>query len=171
MRGLIVPEHGQCQFCLSAGGCHDADAQSLSNEQLVPIGEGSYISDAQQMTVAAASQHWQAAHPEWAPSTRSRNLGILKRQVLPRWGGTPLADVRREDVQAWVNNMPGSVGTRKRVHEDLSGILTWAVDAGRLQRNVVLGMKWSTASSRGPRQRRALTVVDAFALIGAHPEH
>ena len=147
-------------------------AQAFLDEQLVRIGTGNYITRAQQITVAEAAELWKASHPEWAPSTRERNLGILERHVLPKWGATTLGDVRREHVQAWVNSMPGTVGNRKRVHQVLSGILSWAVEAGRLQRNVVLRMRWDTATtSRATKRRQALTVVDADALVAAHPEH
>ncbi|MGA4777997.1 tyrosine-type recombinase/integrase [Cellulosimicrobium sp. AB352] len=121
------------------------------------------------ITIAQAAKHWEAAQPDWAPSTRARNLSILERLVLPRWGTTKLGDIRREDVQTWVNELPGPVGNRKRAHQVLSSILTWAVEAGRLHHNPTRRMRWAKSPTTRPGQ--ALTITEVDALIAAHPPH
>ncbi len=68
---------------------------------------GSYVDPvAGRVTVADWSARWLAAQSHLKPSTHARYAGILARQVVPRWGTTPLTAVRHADVAAWVSDLP-----------------------------------------------------------------
>lgn len=130
---------------------------------------GAYITrDRGAITLAAMAQEWTVAHPEWSHSTRTRNESILRRHVLPRWGGLPLDVIREEDVQAWVNALPGAVGTRRRIHQVLSGVLTLAVQRKRLTVNPAARVAFPASDAR---QMRPLTVREVDIFVAAHPPY
>lgn len=151
------------------------DNKGAAEEHLAAVADdvrtGSYITKARETTLAEAAELWKAAHEDWADSTRSRNVSILDKHVLPRWGQWPVAQIRREDVQAWVNGLPGPVNTRKRIHQVLSGILTWCVENDRLARNPALRLRFKKATGKATKKRHALPIVDADELVAAHSEH
>jgi len=130
---------------------------------------GTYITrDSGAITVRAMSERWVEAHPDWAASTRARNLDILRSQVLPRWGDVRLDEVTNEDVQAWVNAMTCATNTTKRHHQVLSGILTLAVKRKRLPYNAALGVAFPAADGR---PMIALTIPQVDAFVAAHPHY
>lgn len=130
---------------------------------------GTYITrDRGAVTVAAMSAEWTASHPEWSVSTRARNESILRRHVLPRWGSVALDMVREEDVQAWVNQLPGAVGTRRRIHQVLSGVLTLAVRRKRLPANPAAGAVFPPSDAK---RMRPMTVREVDAFVAAHPSY
>ena len=61
---------------------------------------GAYLDpQAGQMKVAAWSEKWIAAQGHLKPSTRTRYRGLLKVQILPKWGRRSLHDVDFLEVQ------------------------------------------------------------------------
>ncbi len=119
------------------------------------------------ITVREAAGEWQVDHPDWAPSTRARNLDILRVHVLPAWGDTPLEAVTGETVQEWANGLSGSPSGARRIHQVLSGILTTAVKRKRIPVNPALDTKFATHSRRQPI---ALSVRELDAFVAAHPQ-
>lgn len=129
---------------------------------------GSYITvESRNLTITRLADDWVKAHPDWAPSTRVRNLDILRVHVLPRWGDTTLGDVTEEAVQDWVNDMTVTPGTMRRHHQVLSGILTLAVRRKKTPANVALHVTFPTGKTR---KMTALTVREVDAFVAAHPE-
>ena len=56
--------------------------------------------------------------------------------IKPRWGNVPLAQLRHENVQEWVSSFTLASATVRKNHRVLSMILSYAVKAGRLNKNV-----------------------------------
>jgi len=115
---------------------------------------GCYVDPvAGRVDVAAWSARWLAAQGHLKPSTRARYAGILARQVVPRWGTTPLAAVRHADVAAWVSDLPLAPATVRYVHRVFSLVLDLAVRDGRLAVNPAVGVRLPRAQ---PAEKRFL---------------
>src|SRR5581483_8890954 len=67
---------------------------------------GSYV-DPRRAAVAIKdwSRQWLAAQNHLRPSTRARYEGILKKQIIPRWGDVKLSAVSHAEVTAWINEL------------------------------------------------------------------
>ena len=128
---------------------------------------GTYTGARGAITVADMAVEWRAAHQDWSASTTRRNLDILDGHVLPRWGRERLDAIRAEDVQAWVNAMTVASGTRRRIHQVLSGILTLAVTRHRIGINPAIGVTFPKTASR---RQEILTVPEVDAFVAAHPD-
>ncbi len=106
------------------------------------------------------------------PSTFARYEGILRKQILPRWGSVALANVSHADVQAWVTSLSKeySPATVQKVHNVLSLVLEMAVKDGRLSRNVVQGVNLPRV---GRHEHLYLTheAVEALANQCGFPDH
>lgn len=60
--------------------------------------------DAETITWGQWEPRWQAAR-KVAVSTARHDEGRLRLYVRPRWGGVPLVEITRHDVQAWVTSL------------------------------------------------------------------
>ncbi|WP_143063478.1 tyrosine-type recombinase/integrase [Corynebacterium cystitidis] len=54
---------------------------------------------------SAWAQTWQLVRPHRAAATHTRQDGILAKYVLPRWGATPVSEIRRSAVRAWAKEL------------------------------------------------------------------
>jgi integrase len=81
---------------------------------------------------------WWATTMHLRPSSRSRNEGILRNQLVPRFGDRPLISIRPTDVRAFVSELaaegfaPGSV---RKVYNVLRAILKAAEESGLIGRS------------------------------------
>jgi hypothetical protein len=66
------------------------------------------------ITVGEWLPRWLALQVQLKPTTMVRYEGILRRQILPRWGVVPLARIRQSDVFRWVINSPPKAWRRHR---------------------------------------------------------
>lgn len=119
---------------------------------------------------------WCAA---WWP-TRHVEPGVLKRDasrrdnyLVPRWGDTPLVEITRQDVKAWVTQLrtePGARGrplsssTVQRIVHLFSASLNAAIDAERLAVNPAYKIKLPPP---GPGKERYLTEDEYAAILDA----
>lgn len=94
------------------------------------------------LTVGDWSAGWLDGQAHLKPSTREWYAGILREHVIPRWGGTKLADVTHSAIQRWVSELATqrSAATVRKVHRVLSLVLATAVKDGRLVRNPAEGV-------------------------------
>jgi integrase len=106
---------------------------------------GAYLDpQAGQMKVAPWSEKWIAAQGHLKPSTRTRYRGLLKVQILPKWGGCSLHDVDFLEVQGWVSDLTSSGlsgSTVRQAHRVFSLLLETAVRSKRLSSNPAIGVK------------------------------
>ena len=129
---------------------------------------GAYLDpQAGQMKVAPWSEKWFAAQGHLKPSTRTRYRGLLKVQILPRWGGCSLHDVDFLEVQGWVSDLTSSGlsgSTVRQAHRVFSLLLETAVRSKRLSSNPAIGVKLPRA---GKPEKTFLTHEQVTALADA----
>ena len=132
---------------------------------------GAYLDpQAGQMKVAPWSEKWIAAQGHLKPSTRTRYRGLLKVQILPKWGGCSLHDVDFLEVQGWVSDMTSSGlsgSTVRQAHRVFSLLLETAVRSKRLSSNPAIGVKLPRA---GKPEKTFLTHEQVTALADAAGE-
>ena len=132
---------------------------------------GAYLDPrAGQTKVAPWSQKWIAAQGHLKPSTRTRYRGLLKVQILPRWGGCSLQDVDFLEVQGWVSDLTSSGlsgSTVRQAHRVFSLLLETAVRSKRLSSNPAIGVKLPRA---GKPEKTFLTHEQVTALADAAGE-
>lgn len=130
------------------------DAQRWLDEVTASKVTGTYVDPRKgRITVEAMAKAWQT-NPEWEESTKARNVSILDRHVIPRWGSVKLVDVAHEDIQVWVNELVASGmagGTVRKVAGVLSGVLAMAVKARRLAANPAAGVNLPKQKKPGKR--------------------
>ena len=62
----------------------------------------------------------------WKPATRRSNLYLLRRNILPCFGGMAVAAITRADVQRWFDSLSGTPGIANRALPVLSVMMTAA---------------------------------------------
>jgi integrase len=108
--------------------------------------------------------------PMYKHSTQKNHRHILGKHLLPRFGDKPIADVTRQEVQAFVAHLVQTGYAPKTVdhiHDVLSAVLRTAVKWGHLPNNPARDVDLPTL--RTVRPKWALTLEQATALIGALP--
>ena len=117
-------------------------------------------------TVGEWAERW-LEQGQWRPTT-ARDYGSKVRSlILPRWGTTPIGEVRREDVRAWTTELASegrSSATVRHAAGTFSRILDLAAESGALVVNPCLRLRLRT-----PRQAdiRPLTVDEVETLASA----
>lgn len=108
--------------------------------------------------------------PMYKPSTQKNHRHIVTKHLLPRFGDRPIADVTRQEVQAYVTHLmqvgyaPKSVD---HMHDVLSAVLRTAVRWGHLPGNPARDVDLPTL--RCVRPKWVLTRVQAGQLLEALP--
>ena len=115
------------------------DAQRWLDEVTTAVTTGMYVDPGRsRITVGEWSRRWLETKVDLKPSTRARYEGLLRVNVLPRWGEIRLADVTHEGVAAWIADLTASglsAATVRQAHRVLSLTFSLAVRDGRLARN------------------------------------
>ncbi|NKY56973.1 tyrosine-type recombinase/integrase [Nocardia flavorosea] len=117
------------------------DAQAWLDGQTAAVVTGRHAPPAAgRTTVGVVAQAWLASHPSWEKSTRSRNVSIVNRHIIPRWGSTRLADLMEmhDEISEWVTAQieNGASGGTVRKHLGvLSGICDHAVRTRKIAVN------------------------------------
>jgi integrase len=148
------------------------DAQRWLDQMRADTHRGQYIDPrAGTVLVGDLARTWADGLSHLKESTAATYRGIVKVHTLPAFGTWQLDELRRSDVQAWVERMSKNAkapGTVRQSHRALSLILDTAVDDGRVARNPAQGVKL-------PRQRRAeprfLDANELARLVSAAGDH
>jgi len=115
------------------------DATRWLDTVAAAVEAGTYVDpNAGRSTLAEYAPLWLTRQVHLKPSTRSRYAALMRCHIVPTFGATPLANVERSAVAAWVVIMldSGLAGpTVRHAHRVLHMILNAAVDDGRLARN------------------------------------
>lgn len=72
------------------------------------------------------------------PRTRDEDGRRIRKHIAPRWGSVRLTAIRRDDVQAWVNEMEDSgmaAGTVARIYHTFSASMKAALISGKIVAN------------------------------------
>lgn len=107
------------------------------------LGKATAAEDEARRRPASSDLTWREWHDRWVKtrkveqSTAVRDASRIEHHVMPRWGAVPLSEIRRPDVQAWVDEdlsklAPSSV---QKVIAVLGASLRAAMNAGLLATN------------------------------------
>jgi integrase len=118
------------------------DAKNYATETDSSILVGDFVDPRlAKMTVGEWADKWFGNKNGLAETTLSRYEDILRKHIRPRWGKVALSRIRHEDVQQWLNNLPLSPASVRKVHRVLSMMLDYAVKARRLSNNPAKGVE------------------------------
>ncbi len=121
-----------------------ADADKWLAATVTDVERGSWVDPKRQrVTVGDVATQWLAGQAHLKPSTRANYALLLRRQVLPRWGTTPVGKVTHAEVAAWVSEMSAtlSASRTRQAYRVLSAILSLAVRDSRLAVNPAAEVK------------------------------
>ena len=116
------------------------------------------------VTFAAYATGWIETWP-LKDQTRERYRGILRRELLPEFGGYPLAKIHPHHVRAWVAGQvagPLSASSIRQHIAVLRSCLKAAQIDGHLDTLPLLGVKMPRSHSRQPA---VMTLKEAFAML------
>jgi hypothetical protein len=112
------------------------DAERWEAAMKAAVAKGDWIDPGRsKVTVGEWASRWLDAQVQLKPSTRARYTGVLRTQVLPRWGRVPLSAVTHADVAEWVARLSADQLAPRSVHKAhrvLSLLLDLAVRDRRL---------------------------------------
>jgi len=115
------------------------DAQRWLDEMTTAMTSGTYVDPRRsKISVHDWADRWLATKVDLKATTRVRYEGLLRVNILPRWGSVPLSDVTHEGVASWVADLSASglsAATVRQAHRVLSLVLDLAVRDSRLVRN------------------------------------
>ena len=99
-------------------------------------------------------------------STAYTYRSFLKNHVIPRWGNTPIKDVRPRPVELWLRELPLSPKSKTHVRSLLHSLIEFAMFAGILEigRNPI-SLVQNRGASKRVRKARSLTVDEFRALL------
>ena len=120
------------------------------------------------MTFAAYATGWIQTWP-LKDQTRERYRGILRRELLPEFGGYPLAKIHPHHIREWVARQvagPLSASSVRQHIAVLRSCLKAAQIDGHLADLPLLGVKMPRSHSRQPA---VMTLTEAFAMIDTAP--
>lgn len=79
----------------------------------------------------AVAAYMEAKRKRLRANTIAGYESAIRCHLLPRWGWLRLEDIRREDVQAWVDGM--SYGSAAKAYKTLRQVLRWSIRTYRLR--------------------------------------
>jgi hypothetical protein len=113
---------------------------------------------------------WWATTMHLRPSSRAQSEGIVRNQVIPRFGDWPLAGIRPTDVRAFVSELASSglaPGSVRKVYNVLRAILRAAEESGLIGRSPCVGISLPAA---GRREMRFLAPEEIVRLANEVPK-
>lgn len=120
------------------------DAELWKSQNVVEQARGEFINvSAGKATVSILGKEWLQNLTHIKPSTLRPTESAWRVHVEPRWGKTPIADIRHSDVQAWVAKLSAEKSATLviRCYGIVAKILDIAVKDRRLSSNVARGVK------------------------------
>ena len=122
-----------------------ADANAYLAAMETQIRRGSWIDPwGAQIGFADWAEEWKATIVDLRPSTKARDLGYLRRYVLPRFGSLELGEIDHMMVRSWVAELSASglaPSTTTKAAQLLSKIMRSAVQAGYLPKSPCDGVR------------------------------
>ncbi|WP_137120927.1 tyrosine-type recombinase/integrase [Segeticoccus rhizosphaerae] len=146
------------------------DAVVYMAEIITDIRRGDYRDPrAGNTTVGEWARKWLDAQGHLKASTRARYEGLLRVQILPRWGGVRLSNVDFLEVQGWVSDLGKtlSASSVRQAYRVFSLLMETAVRSDKIGKNPAAGVKLPKAASS---EKRFLTLEQVEALADAAGE-
>lgn len=144
------------------------EASDILSQRLVEAGRAPVHSH---VTFETLANQWQTTvMPMYKPSTQKNHRHILSRHLMPRFGNRAVAQITRQEIQAYVAHLAHAGYAPKSIdhmHDVLSAILRTAVKWGHLSDNPARGVDLPTLKTVKPKW--ALTITQGAALMNALP--
>jgi integrase len=149
------------------------DAERWRREMLSSVDQGGHVDPALgKMTLGAffTGSFMRSATARLRPKTQLSYASVAKNHILPNLGGWPLARISRLDVEDWLASLQErgvSAATTGQAHRVLRAVLSAAVRADIISRNVASGVRPPRVP---PREMRALTAEEVSRIVAEVPE-
>lgn len=100
------------------------------------------------------AEEWWGTTTHLRPSSKARSEGILRNNLLPRFGDVPLVGIIPTDVRAFVSDLDAAglaPATVRKTYNVLRAIMEAAEESGLIGRSPCVGIKLPKATSTEPR--------------------
>jgi integrase len=138
---------------------------------LVDQGSAALVQITMKELVDHFSQHEQVDKGEEgrAYSTRDRCESVLNCWILPRWGKTPIDQVRTVAVEDWLRSIPRAKGTRSKIRNTMSALYNHAIRWEFTDKNPITGPVRGSGVRQSAKRERIpdLLEVEEFQLLQA----
>ena len=104
-----------------------------------------------------------------AYSTRDRCESVLNRWILPRWGKTPIDEVRTVAVEEWLRSMPRANGTKSKIRNTMGSLFNHAIRWEFTDKNPITGPVRGSGVRQSSKRERIpdLLAVEEFQRLQA----
>lgn len=117
-------------------------------------------------TVSTVALKYEAERMPKRVSTARAYRCVLKNHVLPRWGSTPIQDVKPRPVELWLRELPLAPKMKTHVRAMLGSLLKYAMWAGILEIGVnPISLVENPGATKRVRKPRSLTAEEFTALM------
>lgn len=141
------------------------DAQAWLDETTTSLATGMWTDPSKSKSpLASHAEDWLAAHPDWTPSTRARNVGIVKKHIMPRWGKVSVGKITADAIQKWASGIDLAPGSVRKIVGVLTSILDRAVLTKHLAVNPAVGV---VRPKQRLKRRRYLDAIEVERLAEA----
>jgi integrase len=100
--------------------------------------------------------------------TRKTYLHHLHGDIIPRWGGERIADIRAFRVEAWLKNLDYADATKAKIKNVFSVLFQHALRYGWAERNPIREVRQSAKRRREPDVLTPEEVLMLLAILPAH---
>jgi integrase len=117
-------------------------------------------------TVSTVALKYEAERMPTRVSTARVYRGVLKNHVLPRWGSTPINDMKPRPVELWLRGLPLAPKMKTHVRAMLGSLLKYAMWAGILEIGVnPISLVENPGATKRVRKPHSLTAEEVAALM------
>jgi integrase len=104
-----------------------------------------------------------------AYSTRDRCESVLNCWILPRWGKTPIDQIRTVAVEEWLRSIPRANGTKSKIRNTMSALYNHAIRWEFTDKNPITGPVRGSGVRQSAKRERIpdLLEVEEFQLLQA----
>jgi integrase len=104
-----------------------------------------------------------------AYSTRDRCESVLNKWILPRWGKTPIDQIRTVAVEEWLRSIPRAKGTRSKIRNTMGTLYNHAIRWEFTDRNPITGPVRGSGVRQSSKRERVpdLLEVEEFQRLQA----
>lgn len=150
------------------------EAERWLTAQAAAMDTGTWLDPAAGATpLRQVATAWQASWADLQPKTRQGYTSILHAHVLPRWGHTPVARIKPDHVQQWLNELAEhqhlAPNTIRRIYSVLAAVLHHAQQTRLIASSPTQAVKLPRKGQ--PHKPVPLTPAELTHLVVALPEH
>lgn len=129
---------------------------------LVDQGSAALVQITMKELVSHFSEHEQVDKGEEgrAYSTRDRCESVLNCWILPRWGKTPIDQIRTVAVEDWLRSIPRARGTKSKIRNTMSALYNHAIRWEFTDKNPITGPVRGSGVRQSAKRERIPDVLE-----------